>query len=76
MLLYRLEHWIDGRTITQHDGRWTHDLSDLYVTRAAAETQRAEFHTESRTRIVLVELIEREVIAEWAAVAPSGRLFW
>lgn len=78
--LYCLQAYIVG-----HDGhdwtyRWSWDLSTLFTTQHEAETQRAEFYAEDRTRIVKMTLAEVEVLsvseAEEVAVAVKpGNLF-
>lgn len=68
-----------------HDGQewcygWSWDLSMLFTTLGEAETERAEFYTEHRTRIVKMKLVETEVVGVFEAESPEpivkpGRLF-
>lgn len=59
---------------------WSWDLGTLFTTFEQAETERVEFHSEDRTRIVRVRVVEAEVAAvfdaeEFEPAVPAGRLF-
>ena len=59
--LFTLQHWCQPRTITG-EGEWDWDMGQLFGSLNEAETYQAEFSSEKLTRIVRMELVEREVI--------------
>jgi len=56
-----LQRWISPLTI-DGEGYWDWDLSQLFASLHEAQTQRDEFNSEELTRIVRMELVERDVI--------------
>lgn len=64
--LFCLQHWIPSRTVNDEGNYWNYDLTQLFTTQEQAETERSEFHSEGRTRIVRMKLIEVDVVGEFA----------
>lgn len=59
--LFSLQTWIPPRTV-EAEGYWRFDMGQVFRTLSEAQVTRWEFHSEQLTRIVRLELCEREVV--------------
>lgn len=69
--VFVLQTWIPQRTI-EGEGCWLWDLSDLFASQHEAETTRAEFFADEKTRIVRMVLGSDEIVGEFE---PSTETF-